>query len=125
MSVTATTVARVLVIDDDPAVNRMIGTTLRSHGFRVASAYDGSAGLAEVQSQEPDVIILDLAMPVMDGRTFFRELRARGDTTPVLILSAFGARDAARELRADGYIQKPFQPDELADKVRSLLTSAA
>ena len=125
MSTTATTLARILVIDDDPAVNRMIGTTLRSHGFSVASAYDGSAALAEVEAQEPDIIILDLAMPVMDGRTFFRELRARGDTTPVLILSAFGAREAARELRADGYVQKPFRPDELAEKIRSVLERAA
>jgi DNA-binding response OmpR family regulator len=125
MSTTATKLARILVIDDDPAVNRMIGTTLRSHGFTVASAHDGSAGLTEVESQGPDVIILDLAMPVMDGRTFFRELRARGDMTPVLILSAFGARDAARELCAEGYVQKPFRPDELADKIRSVLERAA
>ena len=125
MTTTATTLARILVIDDDPALNRMIGTTLRSHGFSVGSAFDGNAGLAEVESQDPDIIVLDLAMPVMDGRTFFRELRARGDMTPVLILSAFGARDAAREMRADGYVQKPFQPDELAEKVRSVLERAA
>jgi DNA-binding response OmpR family regulator len=125
MTTTATSLARILVIDDDPAVNRMIGTALRSHGFSVASAYDGGAALAQVKAQGPDIIVLDLAMPVMDGRTFFRELRASGDTTPVLILSAFGARDAARELRADGYVQKPFQPDDLAEKIRSVLDHAA
>ena len=124
MSPVAGALRRVLVIDDDPAVNRLMGMSLRLHGFDVASASNGLAGLDEVDATHPDVIILDLEMPFMDGRTFFRELRARGDHTPVLIASAHGARQAALELCAEGYIAKPFHPDDLAHKIRGIENAA-
>jgi DNA-binding response OmpR family regulator len=63
-------------------------------------------------------------MPRMDGRTFFRELRAKGNSTPVLIASAFGARDAQRELGAEGAVEKPFSPDALARAIREVLESS-
>ena len=124
MSPVAGALRRVLVIDDDPAVNRLMGMSLRLHGFDVASASNGIAGLDKLDATHPDLIILDLEMPLMDGRTFFRELRARGDHTPVLIASAHGARAAALELRAEGYIDKPFHPDDLAHKVRGIENAA-
>src|SRR5581483_9635291 len=120
MSPVAGALIRVLVIDDDPGTNRMMGLSLRLQGFHVTSAYDGYSGLDEVEAHHPDVIVLDLEMPMMDGRAFFRELRARGHGTPVLIASAYGARAGALELRANGYITKPFHPDELAEKIRSI-----
>ena len=124
MSAVAGELRRVLVIDDDPAMNRLIGMALRLHGFDVASASNGVAGLDTLDATHPDVIILDLEMPLMDGRTFFRELRARGDQTPVLIASAYGARAAALELHAEGYIAKPFHPDDLAHKIRGIENAA-
>ncbi len=98
----------------------MMGMSLRLHGFDVTSASNGLAGLDQVEAHHPDVIILDLEMPHMDGRSFFRELRHRGDHTPVIVASAYGARSAALELRADAYIAKPFHPDELALKIRTI-----
>ncbi len=67
-----------------------------------------------------DVIVLDLQMPKMDGRTFFRTLRVRGDRTPVIILSAFGAEEARVELQAEAALEKPFDPDVLVARIRSL-----
>lgn len=116
--------ARVLVIDDDEPMSRMIAMTLRSSGYEVATAHDGRAGLDQVESQHPDVIVLDLSMPVMDGRTFYRELRGRGIATPVVILSAHGAREAQRELNAEAAVSKPFFPDHLAETVEDLIAAS-
>jgi CheY-like chemotaxis protein len=69
------------------------------------------------------VIVLDLEMPVMNGRTFYRTARADGIVTPILILSAYGARDAKQELGAQAYVDKPFLPDQLLEAVRDILPS--
>jgi DNA-binding response OmpR family regulator len=114
--------ARVLVIDDDAPMSRMIAMTLRSSGYDVSTASNGELGLEEVEATPPDVIVLDLMMPVMDGRTFYRELRHRGFHIPVVILSAHGAREAQRELQAEAAINKPFLPEDLADKVDELIS---
>jgi len=111
----------VLVVDDDAALARLLSLMLRDGGFDVASAANGETALAEVEANRPDAIVLDLEMPVMDGRAFFRTLRARGDRTPVLVLSAYNARRAQRELGADGHLEKPFDPEALIGAVRSLL----
>jgi DNA-binding response OmpR family regulator len=114
-------VAKVLVVDDDLALLRTIGLTLRLEGFEVLTASSGEQGLLEVGEHAPDVIILDLQMPIMDGRAFFRRLRHEGHRTPVLILSANGAREARRELAAEGAMNKPFDPDELVRTVQQLI----
>ena len=117
------TAKRVLVIDDDAAMARMIAITLRTDGFAVEVADDGRAGLERLDAgSRPDAIILDLVMPVMDGRSFYRALRSRGDDTPVLILSSYDASAAARELGADDYLAKPFQPLVLSERLRRLIT---
>ena len=113
--------ARVLVIDDDAPMTRMIAMTLRSSGYDVVTATNGRAGLDQVATQHPDVILLDLTMPVMDGREFYHQLRTAGDATPVIILSAYGAREAQRELQADASMAKPFRPDDLAEKIEGVL----
>jgi len=113
--------AAVMVVDDDAAIARLISLTLREDGYAVRSAHDGQDALGAVSTAPPDLIVLDLEMPVMNGRTFFRELRARGLDMPVLIVSAFGARAGQRELGAEAYLTKPFNPEDLREKVRGLL----
>jgi DNA-binding response OmpR family regulator len=111
---------RVLVIDDDEPLLRMLWLSLSSYGLRVVTAADGIAGLERLADNEFDVIVLDLQMPKMDGRAFYREMAARGHDTPVIILSAYGAEEAKRELNAAAAIPKPFDPDFLADTVQRL-----
>ena len=121
MQSTVTATMYVLVIDDDASMARMMAMSLRMEGFRVATAANGLEGLAQIEREKPDAIVLDIAMPVMDGRTFYRELRSRGVETPVLVVSAYGARNAAMELQAQGFMPKPFHPDELSEKVQRLI----
>jgi len=111
---------KVLVLDDDEALLRLLRLTLVSEGFDVVTATNGQDGLEKAQKEDPDVILLDLEMPIMDGRTFFRMLRSQGDKTPVLILSAYGAKAAQRELEAEASLDKPFDSDELMRELRLL-----
>jgi len=113
--------AKVLLIDDDPALVRMIRLVLLSEGLNVDTAVDGLNGLEKFSADNFDVIVLDLQMPNMDGRQFFREIRARGDHTPVVLLSAYGAQAAKQELNAEAAVSKPFDPNVLIGTVRSLL----
>ena len=92
---------QILAVDDDPGLLRTLRRILASEGYSVSAAQDGEDGLQHVLTTGFDLVILDLQMPRMDGRTFFRELRARGYTVPVLVLSAYGAEAAAKELRAE------------------------
>ena len=87
----------------------------------VETATDGIDGLEQVEAGKIDLVILDLQMPRMDGRTFLREIRARGYDMPVLILSAYGADGARDELQAEAAIGKPFDPAFLVDKIKSQL----
>ena len=107
----------VLVVDDDRPVARMVAATLGLEGYDVLVAHDGKEALERVEAESPDVICLDLQMPVMDGREFFRELRRRGVLTPVVVLSAYGAEAAQLELGADGFVDKPFDPDRLVSAI--------
>jgi two-component system KDP operon response regulator KdpE len=116
---------KVLVIDDDPALIRMIRLTLLSEGLEVETASDGVLGLEATERTTYAVILLDLQMPNLDGRGFFREFRARGGTTPILLLSAYGAQDARHELGAEAAVTKPFDPAVLLRVVRSLLPEDA
>jgi DNA-binding response OmpR family regulator len=110
----------VLIVDDDRNLTVFLTTVLSLDGHSVRTASDGQAALDVLQSHDIDVIVLDLRMPRMDGRTFFRELRARGDRTPVLIASAYGALDAQRELGAEGAVEKPFSPEALARAISEI-----
>lgn len=110
-----------LVIDDDAALTRMVALTLRGCGFDVVTALHGAEALERIQEVRPDAIVLDLEMPVMDGRTFYRCLRQDGSDVPVMVMSANDARSARRELGAEEALEKPFDPDSLVRKVRELL----
>ena len=118
-----TKVVEVLIVDDDPALSRMVRLNLLSEGFRVRMAIHGADGLDSVANHEPDVIVLDLQMPVMDGRRFFRELRALGCAAPVIVVSAYGAESARLELGAEASIGKPFDPIALISAIRRVLTA--
>jgi CheY-like chemotaxis protein len=112
---------RILVIDDDEAILRLLRLSMASDGLMVATARDGTAGLARLDSEKFDVIVLDLQMPGMDGRAFYREMVSRGCEAPVVILSAYGAENAKRELGAAAAVAKPFDPDMLIETVLDLV----
>jgi DNA-binding response OmpR family regulator len=116
-------VARVLVVDDDLTVREVLTTYLRAHGHDVVEAGDGVEAMHRVRADEPDLVVLDVMLPGMDGREVCRRLRARGDI-PIIMLTALG-READRvhglELGADDYLGKPFSPRELALRVDSVV----
>ncbi|HSA51143.1 MAG TPA: response regulator transcription factor [Yinghuangia sp.] len=116
--------ARILVVDDEPAVREALESSLRYEGHSVALAEDGLAALEAVEREEPDLVILDVLMPRMDGLTAARRLRSRGATVPILMLTArdaVGDRVTGLDAGADDYLVKPFELDELFARVRALL----
>ena len=117
-----------LVVDDDPPLLRMLERTLSAEGFAVAVARDGAAALVAVERTVPDVIVLDVAMPGLDGMAVCRRLRDKGLSTPVLMLTARDAvpdRVAGLEAGADDYLVKPFATEELVARLRALTRRAA
>jgi two-component system, OmpR family, response regulator MprA len=119
----ATAAERVLVVDDDPPLRRMLARTLSAEGFEVTVAADGGAALVEVQRAAPDVIVLDVAMPAIDGLSVCRRLRGKGLPTPILMLTARDAvadRVAGLEAGADDYLVKPFAVPELVARLHAL-----
>jgi len=113
--------ARILVADDDPFIRRLVVSTLKDEGYEVASAVDGIELVNQASTGTFDVIILDLQMPAMDGREAYLELRRLGILTPTLIISAHGAHEARKELKASSAIEKPFDPPDLVRRVARLL----
>lgn len=116
--------ASVLVVEDDKAVRSSLERALRLEGYRVAVAADGRAGLDAVTVGRPDVVVLDVMLPLLDGLSVCRELRQRGDRTPVLMLTAraeIGDRVAGLDAGADDYLPKPFALEELLARLRALV----
>jgi two-component system response regulator MprA len=114
---------RVLVVDDDPPLRRMLARTLTAEGFDVTVAADGGAALVEVQRAAPDVIVLDVAMPAIDGLSVCRRLRSKGLLTPILMLTArdgVADRVAGLQAGADDYLVKPFAVPELIARLHAL-----
>ena len=114
---------RVLVVDDDPPLRRMLERTLLAEGFDVTLAADGGAALVAAERAAPDVIVLDVAMPALDGLAVCRRLRSKGLPTPILMLTARDAvpdRVAGLEAGADDYLVKPFAVQELIARIRAL-----
>ena len=112
--------AHVLVVDDDSSVVRLVSWILKSEGFEVQAAQSGEQGVA-LLAEGPDLVLMDLRMPEMDGRTFYQRARQVGYGGPVVVCSAYGAANAQRELGAQGAIDKPFDPEELLNLVNGLL----
>ena len=116
--------AYILVVDDDPAITTMLRRGLAYEGFSVAVASSGSAGLALARQQPPDLVILDIMMPGMDGLEVLRRLRAADPQLPVILLTAKDAptdQVHGLETGADDYIIKPFTFEVLLARVRVLL----
>jgi two-component system response regulator MprA len=119
--------ARILVVDDEPAVQNALSRALALEHYDVARAADGLEALERLGATPYEAIILDIAMPRMDGLELCRRLRAGGDSTPVLMLTARGEVDdrvAGLDAGADDYLVKPFALRELLARIRALLRRA-
>ena len=116
--------ARVLVVDDDRAVRESLVRALELEGYRVQSASDGAKALDAIKSDQPDVIVLDVMMPSVDGLTVCRVLRAEKNRVPILMLTArteTSDRVQGLDAGADDYLPKPFALEELLARLRALL----
>ena len=121
------TAARILLIDDELPIRRAVGSLLRTRGYDVSLAPTGAEGLLLFDSDRPDLVIVDLALPDMDGAIVCRTLRARTDV-PILVLSVRGdepTKVAALDAGADDYVTKPFSPEELLARIRAGLRRSA
>ena len=115
--------AKITLVDDDENIVASVSLALESHGHTVKAYFDGASGLAAVESDPPDLVILDVKMPRMDGMEVLRRLRAGGDATPALVLSSLGDVEHRVEgLRegADDYLAKPFSFVELLARLEGL-----
>jgi two-component system alkaline phosphatase synthesis response regulator PhoP len=128
---------KILVVDDDPDIREAIGAVLESHAHQVITACDGEEGLSKLKEERPDLMILDLLMPRMDGFDVLRELqdprRSKYSNIPVLILTSV-REDVSRrryeletglELNVDDYVEKPIDPHTLVERVEKLLHKRA
>lgn len=113
---------RILIVDDEERILNFLSTKLKASGYDVLTAGNGFEGLEQVQAQEPELIVLDILMPKMDGLEMLKELRSFSEV-PVIILTAKGA-DADRikglQLGADDYLPKPFNPNELVARIEAI-----
>jgi DNA-binding response OmpR family regulator len=114
---------RVLVVDDEPIVREVLSRYLARDGFAVDTAEDGAAALDAFEVEPPDIVLLDLMLPRLDGTEVFTRIRERSDT-PVIMLTAKGQetdRIVGLEIGADDYVTKPFSPREVVARVRAVL----
>jgi two-component system, OmpR family, response regulator MprA len=117
-------VSTILVVDDEPAVRDALERALRAQDYAVTTAENGRQALDAITQRRPDVVLLDVLMPVMDGFEACRRLRELGDRTPVLMLTArdsVGDRVDGLDAGADDYVVKPFALEELLARIRALL----
>jgi two-component system, OmpR family, KDP operon response regulator KdpE len=119
--------ATILVVDDEPQIRRVMRTTLTAEGYTVIEARDGTEAVEKARNEQPDLILLDMNMPVLDGLEACREIRS-GSPVPIIMLTVRSAeKDKVRALDAgaDDYVVKPFGIQELLARVRALLRRAA
>jgi DNA-binding response OmpR family regulator len=116
--------ASILVVDDEPMVREVLSRYLSREGFDVLAAEDGEEALTRYARATPDLVLLDLMLPKIDGYEVFRRIREQGGRTPVIMLTAKGDetdRIVGLELGADDYVSKPFSPREVVARVRAVL----
>lgn len=116
--------SKIMIVDDDPNIRELVRVLLRNHGFEACEAADGRDALQKITAENPELAIVDLMMPNMDGFELCRQLRQYYENIPVLILTAkaeLGSKVKGFELGADDYLTKPFEGDELIMRVRALL----
>ena len=115
--------ARILVVEDEPSIREVVSLYLRRAGYQVTVVADGQAAIESLSAQLPDLVVLDLMLPGVDGLEITRWLRERGDT-PIIMLTARREeqdRIAGLEMGADDYVVKPFSPQELVSRARAVL----
>ena len=115
---------RILVVDDEPNIREVVELYLRREGYEVEVAGDGGAALAAIERKSPDLIVLDLMLPVMGGIQLTRLLREGLSEIPIIMLTAKGGEDdrvSGLEVGADDYVTKPFSPKELIARVKAVL----
>ena len=115
--------ATILVVEDEPSIGEVVSLYLKRAGYAVSVVRDGEAALGSLARQLPDLVVLDLMLPKVDGLEITRWLRGRGDT-PIIMLTARkeeADRIAGLEMGADDYVVKPFSPQELVSRVRAVL----
>jgi len=116
--------ARLLVVDDEPNILELLATSLRFAGFEVATATNGREALTEARRLRPDLVVLDVMMPDMDGFSVVRRMRGEGSTAPVLFLTARDATDdkvTGLTVGGDDYVTKPFSLEEIVARIRAVL----
>jgi DNA-binding response OmpR family regulator len=115
--------ARILVVEDEPSIREVVSLYLRRAGYKVTVVGDGEAALDMLSSQPPDLVVLDLMLPEVDGLEITRWLRERGDMPIIMLTARREERDriAGLEMGADDYVVKPFSPQELVSRVRAVL----
>jgi two-component system response regulator ResD len=115
--------ARILVVEDEPSIREVVSLYLRRAGYQVTVVEDGQAALATLAGELPDLVVLDLMLPGVDGLEITRWLRERGDTPIIMLTARREERDriAGLEMGADDYVVKPFSPQELVSRVRAVL----
>jgi two-component system KDP operon response regulator KdpE len=120
---TVSTQPLVLVADDEPRITKLVAIALRDEGFRVVTASNGEEALKKAEEVRPDVVLLDIVMPDIDGIEVMRQLRERRPVAVILLTAKGSTSDKAKglDLGADDYVAKPFHPDELAARVRAVL----
>lgn len=114
----------ILLVDDEQSILAALSTFLELSGFRVVTAQDGAVALVQIAQHRPDLVVLDVLMPRLDGRETLRRLREAGDWTPVILLTQVTGtpqRIMAIEEGADDYLNKPFDPQELVVRIRAVL----
>jgi two-component system KDP operon response regulator KdpE len=119
--------ATILLIEDEPEIRRFLRTTLPAHGFRIHEAATGLDGVTEAKARNPDLILLDLGLPDLDGGEVIRQVR-EWTATPIIVLSARDQEQvkvAALDLGADDYVTKPFGVNELLARIRAALRHAS
>lgn len=118
------TAQHILLVDDESTITANLAPFLERAGFRVSIAGDGQAAMDHIQRITPDLVVLDVLMPIMDGREVLRRLRRSGNALPVILLTQVGEateRALALEEGADDYLNKPFDPYELLARVKAVL----
>jgi two-component system KDP operon response regulator KdpE len=115
---------RILIVDDEPPIRRLLRTSLVSQGFQIVEATTARDALDEVEKARPDLIVLDLGLPDMQGQEVIRLLRGQGSSVPIVVLSSRTdetGKVEALDLGADDYVTKPFGTDELLARIRTAL----
>ena len=111
----------VLVVDDHPKVLRFIEIALKVRGFKVITTTSGEEALELVKSAKPDIVLLDMIMPAIDGFEVLRKLRAFTQLPVIAFSASLGKQDGAMQLGANDFVPKPFDPDVMAKRIRALL----